>query len=174
MNYILIGNVFAVVWCIWFCHFYGATENRWFKEHGEPIVLNHFSLYHSLWLAPLFGFHSFIFAHSLHQIFNLSMTQTGLLFFAWMLYSPVALDWVWWLIRHLDITHLHGGPVKVMGRTLWTWPDRNLYDGGKGLPWHSIEDWDNFLGLSLVYGTYWWWYVFTGSSLILGASACFL
>jgi hypothetical protein len=125
-----------------FPHFYGIAENRLFIEHGEYLPGHHFRIYH-LWLAILFGGSGFL-------IYVLSRSLATMVLY--VVYSPFGLDWVWWLIRYVDI--------KYRGV--------NDYDGGVGKPWHSREDWDNYLGLPLVLGCYWWWWVCGVLCVILG------
>ncbi len=134
-------TIVALVVLFNFPHVYGFAENRLFLEHGDYLPGHHFRIYH-LWLAGLFAATGFlIFAFS----------RSYLLTASYLVYAPFGVDWVWWVIRYIDI--------KYRGH--------NDYDGGTGLPWHSRSDWDNYLGLPLVFGSYWWWYVFGSLSAVL-------
>jgi hypothetical protein len=181
VDLLAVGDVLAVAWCVWFCHFYGYVENRWFREQGEAVVFEHFSLYHTFWLTPLFGFHAFVLAHSMQSVFGLNLLQTVLVFLVWMIYEPVGLDWVWWFIRYMDINHL-GETWWIGPFPIWVFPVKNLYDYGVGLPWHNPDgsDWDAcniirrfFPKVPLVWGVkgfraFWWWWVLPAISLALG------
>lgn len=114
---------------------YGVVENRVFIEHGEANVLNHFKLYH-VWLFCLFAFNA--------------VTANLWLSLFLLVYGPLALDIVWWLIRYIDIKYRN----------------RNTY--GEPNAWHLQSDWDNYLGFPLVLGCYWWWTVFGVLCLVLG------
>ncbi|MFB3887962.1 MAG: hypothetical protein ACE14S_00600 [Candidatus Bathyarchaeia archaeon] len=128
---------------VWnFPHVYGAAENRLFIEHGEYLPGRHFRVYH-LWLAGLFAGSGFLV---------LVLSRSAWLTAAYLVYAPLGLDWVWWLIRYVDIRFL----------------GRNDYDGGVGKAWHSRDDWDNYGGLPLLFGTYWWWYASGALSTVLG------
>ncbi len=141
--------VLAGLFLVWnFPHFYGAAENRLFLEHGEYLPGRHFRVYH-LWLAWLFAGSSFL-------IYVLS--RSVLLTAAYLLYAPFGLDWVWWVLRYVDIRFLK----------------RNDYDDGVGKAWHSREDWDNYGRVPLVFGTYWWWYVFGALSAALGVVSLYV
>jgi hypothetical protein len=125
-----------------FPHIYGIAENRLFREQGEMLPGNHFKIYH-LWLFFLFaGTGVIIYALSSSIILTLS----------YFIYSPFGLDWVWWAIRYFDFQK---DPVKAQ---------KNY---GEPNAWHLQTDWDNYLKLPLIYGTYWWWYLFGGTSLTL-------
>lgn len=159
--------------------FWGAGENRCWKEAGESVILNNFKLYH-LSMATLFGsFNAFcvIIIYTIPvetPIFNLQA------FFSWlwlMLWDTWILDVVWWIIRYQDITHL-GQTMFSITFFVWEWsinyPALNEYDNGQGKSWHSREDWDNCpiyiirfnplrfekIKLPLFFGVYWWWWLF--------------
>jgi hypothetical protein len=135
-------TLLALVVAFNFPHFYGIAENRLFIEHGEYLPGRHFRIYH-LWLCLLFLGSSF---------FVYVLSRSLLLVACHFVYAPLGLDWVWWVIRYVDIEYR----------------GVNTYDGGVGKSWHSQEDWDNYLGLPLVGGMYWWWWVCGILSLILG------
>ncbi len=128
-----------------FPHFYGVVENRLFVEHGDYLPGRHFRIYH-LWLTLLFfgsGFIVYVLSRSL------------LLSFSYVVYAPFGLDWLWWVIRYIDIKYRN----------------HNDYDGGTGSAWVQRGDWDNYLGLPLVqigrFRCYWWWIVCAFASAVL-------
>jgi hypothetical protein len=143
----------AFIGVIW-----GIGENRLWKEHGENFILNHFTTYH-FFMAVLFG--------AINSI-GISWGVHGLIEWGiWMLWDVLMLDVAWWIIRYLDLTHL--GMVWGIGNTIiWKFPLSNNYDSGLGKPWHSKDDWDNWLGLPLIFGTYWWWWLFSLVIILLG------
>ncbi len=164
MNVIVVGDVLAVAWCVWFCHFYGVVENRWFREAGEAVVLNHFKAYHVFWLVPLFSFHAFVLAHSLQSLLGLSMLQAGLLFAGWACYGDLGLDWVWWVIRWLDFRR-----DPQAAAAFYHEPNA----------WHRLDgsDWDaGGLGVFRVGGScvFRWWPICGILSALLIACAFFL
>jgi hypothetical protein len=133
----------ALVLAFNFPHFYGAAENRLFKEHGEYLPGQHFRVYH-LWLALLFAGSGFlVYVISVFALLNSRH----------VVYSPLGLDWVWWLIRFYDFKL---DSVKAR----YSYQEENA--------WHIRIDWDNYLGLPLVFGCYWWWFVFGALSAVLG------
>jgi hypothetical protein len=124
---------------------WGAAENRLWKEHGENFILNHFKLYH-IFTFLLFG-----------TINAIGLTFSTASFIEWlffMTFDPLMLDVVWWLIRYYDFK-------KDYGKAVLSYGEPNA--------WHSKTDWDNWLKLPLIFGIYWWWYVFTTICIILGA-----
>jgi hypothetical protein len=135
----------ALVLVLNFPHLYGAAENRLFIEHGDYLPGRHFRVYH-LWLGLLFAGSGF---------FVYALSRSLLLSAAYVVYAPFGLDWVWWVIRYIDITFLN----------------HNDYDGGTGKAWVQREDWDNYLGLPLVqigfFRCYWWWIVGAVASAVL-------
>jgi hypothetical protein len=140
LNFSLLGpaSVILIFWII-----YGASENRVWKEHGEAWILGHFKTYHVLigglnLLLAWFG----------------SGYGSDLLLFAFLLvYAPLALDVTWWLIRYADF---RVDSVKAQASY------------GEPNAWHEVADWDNWFGLPLVLGVYWWWLVFTFVLVVLG------
>ena len=126
-------------------------ENRIWKEHGEKFILNHFTTYH-FFMAVLFGFINSI---------GLTWGVAGFVeWLTWMLWDTLMLDVTWWIIRWLDLTHLNQ-VWSIRGLVVWRFPMYNDYDSGLGKPWHSKEDWDNWLGYPLIRGVYWWWWCFS-------------
>ncbi len=111
---------------------WGTFENRAWHEAGENWILNHFKTYHVVMFA--------IFAGTAFTTSSNFWLNLGL--FIW---APLSLDVVWWIIRWLDFRR---DPV---------WAEEHY---GEPNAWHLQTDWDNWLGLPLVFGTYWWWYVF--------------
>ena len=163
----LVVFVFALLFGVG----WGAGENRLWREQGEGVILSHFKLYH-LCMALLFGW---VNGLTVCVAFGLGSTvfsvQALLLWFWLMLWDALALDVAWWVIRYLDLTHL--GEVMFAFKLFeWEWvvtyPEKNEYDHGFGKPWHSREDWDNWLHPPLVLGTYCWWFVFAGILVVLG------
>ncbi len=164
---VAVAMLFGAAW--------GAGENRLWKEAGEGVILNNFKLYH-LCMGLLFG--SFNALAVLAANLLLGLPYSGCEPFAeWlflMVWDTLLLDVVWWIIRYMDITHL--GQVLVFVKVFgWEWavryPDVNQYDLGKGKPWHSQADWDNWLHPPLIAGCYWWWWMFT---LVLAGSAAYI
>jgi len=123
---------------------WGAAENRLWKEHGENFILNHFKLYH------IFMFSLFAVINAIGLTFSLQSFGEWLFFMA---FDPLSLDVAWWFIRYYDFNKNYGKAVISYGETN---------------AWHSKTDWDNWLGLPLIFGIYWWWYVFTAICIILG------
>ena len=136
-------HTIALILIFNFPHFYGAAENRLFKEHGEYLPGKHFRIYH-LWLAGLFACSGF-FVYVLSGSFWLAG--------CYLAYAPFGLDWVWWAIRYFDFNR---DPIKA----------RYSYHEDNALPLQT--DWDNYLGLPLVMGYYWWWYVTGTLSVAMG------
>ena len=157
--FLILAVIFSVAW--------GAAENRVWKESGENWILNHFKLYHLL-MALLFGWVNALTVTVMYHAFSVS----GVALWFWlMLCDTLLLDVVWWSIRYFDITYL-GKEWLLFGFTVWTFPTENEYDGGLGKPWHSRSDWDNFLKLPLIGGTYLWWIIFVGVLILLGVTIC--
>jgi hypothetical protein len=165
-----IALLFGVVW--------GAGENRCWKEAGEGVILCNFKLYHLL-MALLFGtFNAFavclIFRLPLESVgFAAFLNARACLTWVWlMLWNILILDVVWWIIRYEDLKHL--GQVMFAVKFLrlqWVveYPAINEYDYGQGKPWHSREDWDNWLHPELWFGTYPWWFVMAGLLVVIGS-----
>ncbi len=158
--------------------FWGASENRLWKEAGEGIILNHFKLYHFC-MAVLFGSFNAIAILSANLLLDLPIISLKpFLEWTWlMVWDTLVLDVVWWTIRYQDITHL--GEVLFAWKLLeWEWvvtyPEVNEYDFGKGKPWHSREDWDNWLHPPLILGTYPWWFLFASILVVNGGVLCLL
>jgi hypothetical protein len=125
----------ALFWLIW-----GAFENRAWKEHGENWILGHFKTYHAVMGA--------------FDIVIALLGANGVWQFLFLLvWAPLALDVVWWLIRYWDFQR---DPVKA------------TESYGEPNAWHSRDDWDNWLGLPLVLGCYWWWWLLGGMLVVLG------
>ena len=138
----LIVTVIGVLITILFPHIYGVVENRLFKESGNTIPSGHFKWYH-VYLGLTFGCNAF---------FAYALTYNVWFAIALFVYSPLALDWVWWTIRNYDFKKdPEGAPEKYNGETN---------------PWHEQADWDNYGGFEIV-GCYIWWYVFAAISIIL-------
>jgi hypothetical protein len=125
----------ALFWVLW-----GVSENRVWKEHGENWILGHFKTYHAVMGA-----------------FDVAIASLGAdsvwQFLFLLVWAPLALDVVWWLIRYWDF---QVDPVKA------------TESYGEPNAWHSRDDWDNWLGLPLVLGCYWWWWVCLGILVVLG------
>ncbi len=147
-----------MIWFIsslFFAILIGIAENRLYFEQNTKPVIQHFKAYH------IYLFCTVVLVAFLGCEENLAKFIFGLV------WTPLILDIVWWLIRYMDITHL-GESVTLFGHTIWKYPDKNFYDGGYGKSWHSIEDWDNYGKLPLIHGTYAWWYMFTFILIGLG------
>jgi hypothetical protein len=127
--------VAALFWLIW-----GAFENRAWKEHGENWILGHFKTYHAVMGA-----------------FDVAIASLGAdsvwQFLFLLVWAPLALDVVWWLIRYWDFQR---DPVKA------------AESYGEPNAWHLQTDWDNYGGLPLVLGCYWWWWCLVGILVVLG------
>lgn len=122
---------------------WGAMENRVWKEQGEAWILGHFKTYH-LMIGALDVATAAIGAE------NNTFQFLFLLF-----WSPLALDVTWWVIRYFDFKRDPNAAQKFYGESN---------------PWHQQSDWDNWLGLPLVFGCYWWWWLFGGVTFVLGAT----
>ena len=125
----------ALFWIVW-----GIGENRVWKEHGEGWILGHFKTYH-----VAMG----IFAVTVASLGATSIWQ----FLFLLVWAPLALDVVWWLIRWFDFKRDPAGAAASYGE-----PNA----------WHQQIDWDNPLGLPLVAGCYWWWWLFGVLLAVLG------
>ena len=125
--------VAILFWIVW-----GISENRVWKEHGESWILGHFKTYHAVIGA-----------------FDVAIASLGAdngwQFMFLLMWAPLALDVVWWIIRYWDFKR---DPVKA------------AESYGEPNAWHSRGDWDNWLGLPLVFGCYWWWWLL-GSILVV-------
>lgn len=138
-----IISAVGVVITLIFPHLYGVVENRLFKECGTTIPGGHFKWYH----VYLFG----IFVGNAYMAF--ALTHNWLFGVAIFVLSPLALDWVWWIIRYYDFKKdPAGAPSKYNGETN---------------QWHQQSDWDNYGGLPLYHNVYVWWYVFAILSAVL-------
>jgi hypothetical protein len=134
--------IFAVLW--------GAMENRCWREQGESVILGHFKLYH-LGMLALFGW---VNSLTIYVVLGESLSFAGILSFVWlMVWDILMLDITWWVIRWWDFRINPGKAIRFYGE-----PNA----------WHLKTDWDNWLGLPLIGGTYWWWYVFAGILAVLG------
>jgi hypothetical protein len=132
--------------CFAFPHAYGVVENRLFKEHGDYLPGKHFRIYH-LWLAGLFSADAF-FAYALSRHLILATLL--------LVYSPLGLDWVWWLIRYFDFKK---DPVEA------------TKSYGEPNAWHLRSDWDNYGKFPLVLRCFLWWWAFAVLCVILGVLA---
>lgn len=126
----ILALAFGVIW--------GVAENRLFKEQGEWWLLNHFKKYHIFLLLLTI------------LVAGMGCENSILKFIFINLWTPLALDVTWWIIRYYEITKYGQG------------------DYGEPNAWHMQSDWDNWLGLPLVLGIYWWWWVLGIACLILG------
>ena len=125
----------ALFWLIW-----GGCENRVWKEHGEAWILGHFKTYHVV--MGMFDF----------AVAALGAGDVWQFLFL-LVWAPLSLDIVWWLIRWFDFKRDSAGAAKSYG---------------ENNSWHSRSDWDNWLGLPLILGCYWWWWVFGFLCVVLG------
>ena len=119
---------------------YGIGENRFMAEKGETMIMNHFKLYH-LWITVIF-------------FLNAVSTWNVLQFLFLFIWAPLGLDATWWLIRYWDY---HSDYEKAK-QSYWGEPNA----------WHDRADWDNFRGLPLVAGCYFWWWCCGITCAILG------
>lgn len=143
---LLIACLVAIEW--------GYAENRLFSDKGMnygPLILGHFKVYH-IWMAILFGTINALASVALFGPFS----AQGITVWVWlMLWDTLMLDVTWWVIRYFDFQIRPEYALKLYGE-----PNA----------WHLQTDWDNWLGLPLINGTYWWWYVFGGILALLGSA----
>ena len=119
---------------------YGIGENRLMYAKGEKMIMDHFQLYH-LWISVIF-------------LLNAASAGSILKFLFLFIWAPLGLDAAWWLIRYWDYHH----NPEAIKRDYWNEPNA----------WHDRADWDNFLGLPLIFGCYWWWWVCGIACIVLG------
>lgn len=120
---------------------WGIFENRAWKEHGENWILGHFKTYHAF-MFTLFG------------AVNYLAVGVSWIWIWLLLWDTLSLDVAWWVIRYYDFKR---DPVAA----------EESY--GEPNAWHLRTDWDNWLGLPLVFGTYWWWWVFSIILVVFGS-----
>ncbi len=143
----------ALLLCLNFGHCYGLVENRLFREAGDYFPGHHFRLYHG-WLATL---------DLANALVVLALSGSWALAAFAAVYFPLGVDWVWWLKRWLDFhVQLYVFNVLVF---LGSVAAQGYYGGAN--PWHTQEEWDNYLGPPLVLGCFAWWWIFGGVSLCL-------
>jgi len=134
---------------------WGFAENRLFSDkplNFDALILNHFKTYHAF-MAVLFGTINTLAATA---IFG-ALTTAGFLLWIWlMLWDTLILDVTWWAIRFLDFRLRPNYALKLY------YPEVNA--------WHEQADWDNWLGLPLFNGCYWWWTAFTLLLFFVGLS----
>jgi hypothetical protein len=143
---LLIQHV-ALFVCLNFGHGYGLVENRLFREAGEYFPGHHFRLYHG-WLAILGLANALV-------VFALSGSWLLATFAA--VYFPLGLDVAWWVKRWLD---LHFNVVLVWMRDGVEFWSLTIFFGQEASEQYYLEsnaghargDWDNYLGLPLVFG----------------------
>ena len=119
---------------------WGAFENRVWKEHGENFILNHFKTYHVAMAA-------FVVLTAFMGVY------TPAQFIFVLFWAPLMLDVVWWLIRYYDFQ-------KDYEKAKESYNEPNA--------WHLQTDWDNWLGVPLLFNCYWWWTVFGVILFIIG------
>ena len=148
LELVVAGVVVAAA--LFFAAAWGAAENRLWKEQGEGVILNNFKLYH-LCMGLLFGFVNAltVLVVQLLSVAPLLSLQAFTVWLWLMIWDTLMLDVTWWLIRFFDFK------VRPSFALMLYYPEKNA--------WHERADWDNWLGLPLVLGCYWWWYMFAGS-----------
>ena len=134
---------------------WGWAENRLVTDkplNFDDLILAHFKTYH-LFMAILFGTVNALASVAIFGTF----TFAGVLLWVWlMLWDTLILDVTWWLIRFLDFK------VRPSYARVLYYPEKNA--------WHERGDWDNWLGLPLFFGCYWWWTAFSFLLFGLGVS----
>ena len=138
---------------------WGWAENRLFTDkplNFDALILAHFKTYH-LFIAILFETINTLASAAIFGAF----TFAGFLLWVWlMLWETLMLD-TWWMIRYLDFK------LRPSFALVLHLPEKNA--------WHERVDWDNWLGLPLLCGSYWWSHMFAAvfvplDTLILWAS----
>ncbi|TRO45520.1 hypothetical protein E2P30_01440 [Candidatus Bathyarchaeota archaeon] len=135
----------AFILALLFAIVWGASENRYWKEanwYDAPLILGHFKQYH---LAMV--------------VFGLIIAGMGcggnlFVFMFLVLWFPLILDVTWWVIRYYDFCN-----DQEKAKLSYNEPNA----------WHLQTDWDNWLGLPLVFGVYWWWWLLSGLLIAIGA-----
>ena len=151
----MLAQDLALLVCLNFGHGYGLVENRLFREAGEYFPGHHFRLYHG-WLALL---------DLANALVVLALSGSWLLTAFAAVYFPLGLDVAWWVKRWLDF-HFHVVLVWMKeGVEFWSFTfffgheESEVYYSETNA-WHRRADWDNYLGLPLVFSCYAWWWIF--------------